>query len=48
MYTVLSDCDKSWKKTKQYKGIENRAEAISDNLVREVSLKNCHLIRDLE
>ena len=32
----------------QYKGIENMVEAISDNLVREVSLRYCDLIRDLE
>ena len=32
----------------QYKGIENMVEAISGNLVREVSLRYCDLIRDLE
>lgn len=44
----MSDSDKCWKKIKQCKRIENRMEAVSDKLVREVSLKSFHLIRDLE
>lgn len=38
----------SCKETVEYKGIENMVEAVSDNLVRAVSLGYCDLIRDLE